>query len=302
MSQNENKALAKASDEREGVSVYDFLYCDERRVGAFLSQFDELGVPTRVSVSETVQKARSRAMKFSAGGGVSGLGNANLTLERGPAAAGGQKGEQRDYNPYWANALALLDYLDTNDLVCREVKAARIGQFVLVTGSLAVFDMAMLQTSWGNNHIKAIVRRALATTAESPPSDREIDDKVKEFEGTFDLLQVCPHAILSTIQTSDQSVWSSLHADGLMVAAGDLIIKHGVHIPGQWSAIGIVDAFPDGEEPNQSMQQRQTAAATSLGALTSFIGGIAPSIRNFVGRPRNAYGMTPLMIFREVSS
>ena len=99
MSPNESGASGGESDEPQSVSVLDILYCDSRRIGAFLSQFDELGVPTRVSVSESVRKARGRSYKFAVGGGLAGVGNANLNYERGPTETGGEKGESRDYDP-----------------------------------------------------------------------------------------------------------------------------------------------------------------------------------------------------------
>jgi hypothetical protein len=98
MSQSGSEASEEASGERQDGSVLDILYCDTRRIGAFLSQFDELGVPTRVSVSESVQKARSRAYKLGVSGGIPGLGNASLNVERGPAMTSGQEAEARDYD------------------------------------------------------------------------------------------------------------------------------------------------------------------------------------------------------------
>lgn len=323
MSQNESEASDKVSVERQSGSVYDFLYCDERRIGTFLSQFDELGVPTRVSVSESVQKARGRAFKFSAGGGVAGVGNANLTVERGPAVVSGAKTEQRDYDPFWANALALLDYLETNELLRRDLGSVRIGQLVLVTGSLTIMDLTLFKGLWSLPAIRSAILAGSTTQDQSATSaprnrqERRANQQRTEqkpvkgnsealIDGGLALIGMLPHAIQARLATPDTNiVWSSLREDALVVSSADLILKHGAAIAGEWAMLGICDAFPDADASGQLTESGIAGAMSTLSLRDSPFGqlmyDVMPSLRPMLGRPFSAYGMTPLLIFREIS-
>ena len=323
MSPSGNEALEKASDEQASASVFDFIYCDDRRIGAFLSQFDELGVPTRVSVSESVKKARGRAFKFSAGGGIPGIGNANLTVERGPAEIGGEKAEQRDYDPLWANALALLDYLETNDLVRRDITTARIGQIVLVTGSLNVLDLALFKGLWSLPAVREAAmanvpreqsmpeggnrkeRRASRVQAQPTRSTKTAEELA--IDGGLALVGMLPHAVQARITTpSGDLVWSSLREQSLVISGADLFLKHGSSVSGTWAMLGVFDAFPDADSEGnlttsgyESVLSAQAAADSAFGTLMC---SAMPAIRPLLGRPFHAHGVTPLLIFREVST
>jgi hypothetical protein len=53
--------------------------------------------------------------------------------------------EERSYDPLWANALALLDYIEKTKLPVRDLTSAEIGEFVLLSGPLWIVDTAMLK-------------------------------------------------------------------------------------------------------------------------------------------------------------
>jgi hypothetical protein len=325
MSQSGNEVSEEESAELQSGSVYDFLYCDERRIGSFLSQFDELGIPTRVSVTESVQKARGRAFKFGASGGLAGLGNASINLERGPVTQGGQKGEQRDYDPFWANALALLDYLASNDLIYRELTAARIGQFVLATGALAIIDLTLFK---GMYSLPAIRNAILASTGIGSPSVPEHSGNRQHRRATRDrtpalrsheaaqetaldgglaLIGMLPHTIQARLMTAgtNMTLWASLRDDGMMVSASDLTLKHGVSVAGQWNMLGVLDAFPDmdaeGNITPSGVEGIASASSLSDSPFGQMLDAMMPHIRPMLGRPYHAHGMTPLLVFREIS-
>lgn len=298
MSQSESKASGEASGERQSGSVLDILYCDTRRVGAFLSQFDELGVPTRVSVSESVQKARGRAFKFGAGGGIAGIGNASLNIERGPAAVGGSEAEARDYDPLWANAFALLDYLESNELVVRGLNRARIGQFVLAKGRLSVIDTGLMREAW---HQPTIMRMVKAGAAQNPKPMKGLPQPV---DVILDLLKVLPHSTHATVDGSEGNIWFSVAPEGLVTAPSDLLLKHGATIAGEWQMLGILDAQP---EPAKgagwaSVEVAPVADVPADRIVAAVVEALAPIVRNLFGRPPGAYGATPLLIFREVET
>ena len=108
-----------------------------------------------------------------------------------------------------------------------------------------------------------------------------------------------PHSIQARIH-GEADVWCNLLRNGLVGSVDDLLLKHGGQVQGHWQTLGILDAFVDEEdaddnedEPNSDIQQEASMASTILKQ-------IAPFARQFLGRPSNAYGLTPILIFREV--
>src|SRR4051812_32560439 len=122
-------------EDQRSSSVFDFLYHDVRRGGAFLAQFHEHGLLQQTKATEGV--ARSAASKTGIAGGLDvpliGRGGGSLDTTT--------TDEERDsaeytYDPLWRNARTLLDCLEERGLIERDLPKARIGRFVLVTGRL----------------------------------------------------------------------------------------------------------------------------------------------------------------------
>jgi hypothetical protein len=68
--------------------------------------------------------------------------------------------------------------------------------------------------------------------------------------------------------------------------------------------LGILDAFPDDNSEAEQMESEAASTASSEMLAGSPFGELMnlmlPFIRPLLGRPFSAYGMTPLMIFREI--
>jgi hypothetical protein len=82
------------------------------------------------------------------------------------------------------------------------------------------------------------------------------------------------------------------------------MLKHGTVINGSWSMLGVLDAFP--YQPNPIMDDGRPlqdalaeVAGTAMGMLTV---QLAPLAQQMLGRPPGAFGVTPILIFREVSA
>lgn len=83
-----------------------------------------------------------------------------------------------------------------------------------------------------------------------------------------------------------------------MAASSDFVLKFGGPIPGDWVAIGIMDAVPDSvinPAVDYGISDLDQIAAVMLGHLE-------PLVRQFLGRPSESYGITPLAVFREVGA
>lgn len=314
MSKSGKPVSEKALGAPQSPSVYDFLYCDTRRIGSFLAQFDDSGHLEKVVQKDAVTVGAKRGYKIALGGGgtLAGTGaQGSAGFEISPEA-GGSEASERVYDPLWTNALTFLDYLDGAGLIQRGVKAARIGQFVLASGNLALFDFNFLKVAWENPYLKNVIAPHIMAgqTIEEPAAvnrkQRHNRPQSKEptlAEGVFDLLKVTPHAIVASMQ-DDVAIWCNLSEVSLVGKSSDILLKHGASVAGEWTMLGILDAVPDEHEMVGDIdvtQLKQLATVGGLGSLGAMVVAYAPMIRTMLGRPTSSYGITPLLIFRQVA-
>jgi hypothetical protein len=290
-----------------GDSVYDFLYVDARRIAVFLSQFNQYGHLTSLTraVSET----------SSTSGGV------NVVAAKLDTGASEQTSQTRQFDPQWLAPLSFLDQANERGMIVRDLVQARIGQLVLVSGRLAMFDLGVMRDAWNIKAIKdALLQQASNEALASPdaqqprPSSRERQrlqrerkaNAEKDMEIGFEMVKLLPHAIQCSVRAEENEVWSSLRDDNLIIPASEILIKHGHVVAGDWNIVGILDALPDEAVPTIENNPEQfvtnAMAAISLGALWQFIATLAPIARTALGRPASSFGMTPLLIFREVAA
>jgi hypothetical protein len=110
----------------------------------------------------------------------------------------------------------------------------------------------------------------------------------------LEVLKILPHGLQARLLTKDQKrIWCGLHDGSLVGSASDLMLKHGSTISGEWNMLGVLDAEPDSDANDQS--------AVPQDEVAFFLTSLAPFARTALGRPATAYGMTPLVIFREVT-
>ena len=311
MSINEKKVSDEEPGEPENDSVYDFLYHDVRRVGSFLAQFEVAGHLQQITQSEGVVRSQRRGFRFAAGGEIPLVGSANLDVSRTPSS-GGTEASERVYDPLWTNARTFLDYLAERDMLQRNLSAARIGQFVLASGELAILDLPMLRQLWELPIVRASVRSG-ARLAEGTQVDarnraerrREsrqqqkheavIEEEPAEF--MLQTIKFLPHSIQEMLTGPNViPIWCSIEEESLVGSSAVLMLKHGAILSGTWNIVGILDALPEVVESDTSV-----AAALGNTPLAQVVQSLAPLVRQIMGRPAHAYGLTPLLIFREIS-
>lgn len=303
-------ALEQPSENPESASVYDFLYHDARRVGSFLAQFEMHGV--RSQVKHTKNEGRDASLRKT------GTGEAGI-----PPFVKGQVGmdwtvgtDSRElaeytYDPLWANARRLLDYLTEHDLIRRDLWTARLGQFVLASGTLVMLDVATFKEAWQKAGVKQFVASGVLANAEIPPGlskaqEQAAKAKAKaETELLIDMLTVLPHLIQAQLFGNGTSVWCSLNEGSLVGPPSDVVLKHGSFLQGEWSMLGILDADPDPKRevaPDGTPQQDPDEVVADLteSPIGKMTAQLAPLTRMMLGRPRRSFGVTPLLIFREV--
>lgn len=304
-----NVSPTPSADQKDS-SVLDFLYHDVRRVGSFLSQFQEYGFRQQTSATESSGRTQSNKTGWTTG--MSGFGIARVGgVEEVTTGTEEKQQAQHSYDPLWRNALTFLDYLTEREMLQRDLWNARLGQFVLVAGTLVVLDPVMLRTAYEKPSIKRVIKTAAQPVAANRHARRaqrhnQPDTTPNDMDFAIELLSLMPHSIQAHLFAEKWTVWCGLSEQSLIGVSSDLVLKHGSFVPGEWQMLGILDAQPDllpqaaeGEAATQSLDDLVAGMmGTAVGELAA---KIAPLARTMLGRPRNAFGVTPLLIFRRVS-
>jgi hypothetical protein len=297
--------------DQERNPVYDFLYHDARRIASFLAQFKTYGVPQNVKASESAGRATSTKTAISAGGGVPLVAQGQAALDQ-TNTSDERDATEHTYDPLWRNALDLRDYLEEEGLINRDITAANIGQFIIASGELTVLNAAVMRETWVSPILRAgAVKQAMnvaqakcranpANAALKGPDKAKAERTAMETakfnaEVAIDNLKYYPHSINCIIKGDGFSAWAPLHEEGITGAATDLALMHGSEVPGLWNLLGILDARPSPIPAQEIILPSEVPLH------------FAPSIKNFanmagtlLGRSPEAYGMTALLLFREV--
>jgi hypothetical protein len=313
MSNNDVTASNGAQGEAQPDSVFDFLYHDSRRIGSFLSQFDNNGLLTSLTQGDIAQRGTKRGWKVGIGGELPMLAGAKIDLERQPSESGSESLE-RSYDPFWTNALTFLDFLAEKNLIHPSVETAALGQFVLARGRLTVLDLSMFKEAWALPVVQSAVRAG--DNSDQPEGNRQQrrsqgkpQSQTKmpsDADIALDLMALLPHAVHATITTdAGDNTWAVLRNEFMVSPPSELVLTHGSGIPGEWAMLGILSARPDIGQTAFQQQMATMQQTIPAGLINSGVGIImqilSPLIRQTLGRPEDSYAITPLLIFREVS-
>jgi hypothetical protein len=298
-----------AQDPKKADSVYDFLYIDSKRIALFLSQFSNYGHLTALTKTATDTKSID--------------GKVDVKIASVESHEIGQSGLSKQYDAQWVAPLTFLDEADQRNMIERDIGAAGFGNLVLASGELEVRDLRMIMQA-----LNLPAMKALQSTPEAPPVDRRERNERRrnrpreqnlptqaEAQQAFgsEFMGLLPHGTQAMLRSEKAQVWCGLKEDCLITSSSELFLSHGVKIPGRWNILGILDARPDAiaefGTPEQEYEIAKAAVPSAdTGLLTivtqgfgGFIDGIAPLARMMLGRSSASYGMTPLLIFREIS-
>lgn len=123
----------------------------------------------------------------------------------------------------------------------------------MISGSLSIFDYAFLKGMWeipaARHYIKKgavdvnqvesdSINRAEKRRA-NKTSTKNNDPDPMDF--AFDLIKLLPHSIIASLQFEDSTFWCNLDSKWLVGQSSDIMMKHGVAIPGEWHMVGILE-------------------------------------------------------------
>lgn len=266
------------------ASLYDILYADRGRLSSYLAQIDPNGVITGYKTSTTDGSSVGSEL-----GGNAAVASAKVrhNLENKELA-------ERTFDPAAALPVEVINRLDEYGYIHRDLATAAVGGLVLVKGRLMLRDFSHFPASW------PLVRKALPLKNIAADANASIQGNskvtVSEVESFIKyLIDNIPQPIQMTFESFGSFLWSTLSQDGFIVSPIDIFLKHKTIVPGEWYVLGIIDAHPD--------HAGESEATPSLGGgVTDPFHTMAQDIRAIFGRPESNYGISPLVIFRQVNT
>ncbi|ECD4561003.1 hypothetical protein E1A17_24570 [Salmonella enterica subsp. enterica serovar Newport] len=271
-------------------SLYDFLYLDEVRVKSLIAQLNDSGVLNSLTETSTTDSGSVKNAK---------IGFSTIALAQGnyQSSSSIQNKSEKNHDTRWTHPLILLDLLQQEDFTSRGLKDATLGKCVLISGSIRFYDMDYV------SHALPVIADYCKNLWNVPAKNKKrIDDApMPGFGGhtigqAKNILGFLPKSLqINFTDTESNKIWMSINKDFMGINIDDILLKYGHHIPGKWHVIGIIDALPDILQPPS---EEEIIAEDDI---RSFIIEISTTIRDLVGRKSDSYGLTPIMIFREVS-
>jgi len=291
------------SDAKKADSVFDILYADTRRLSSLLSQFSDDGIVTEVvrGAEETSSSQIGISVKIVKADGTE-LGKSSVLTK---------------IDPQWLLPLLFLDA--AQGMIQRDIEAAPIGSLVLSQGKLIVTDLAMLKEMWKSEKARQYMLQKAAIDEEAGLNRHERRaagkkgnaKEVTDAELAFELLPLLPHSPQINIIDGDRTVWASIDERYMNGSASDVMLKHGVKVAGSWSMVSVLDARPfevrddedayDDHDDILSFSERLAIGMTTDN-LWKVANELAGPARQALGRPLLSYGVTPLIIFREIET
>lgn len=270
--------------------MLDFLYSDHERVASFLSQLHTSG--SLQAVEQGGQKTKSTQKE----GG----------LSFGPVKGGISQGHdwnrevRQTYDPLWRNSLKLIQDVEDKATINADDQLA-IGQLRTLSGSLLAYDLSSLTSIMQSESMEGFIANGIPESAELSERSSKVKNQQKKDEASVlrSFLKELPLGIGFVFVTESAHFWFSVKREFLSLYTMDVPLKFPTHISGQWNVLGIVDALPeDHVEGIRHILDRNIDGL--LPAMVLHMMQLTGVSTGMFGRPVPAYGLSPLVVYRDV--
>lgn len=244
-------------------AICDCLYVDRGRISSLYAQLFLQG--TLTSVKTTAQDSFADDKNLGS--------DIKVFKVEAKSTNSGSEGIERVFDPTWAVPFEVLARLNERSLIRSSLADPQLGIVVLIEAYIRIIDYATMKDLW------------------EPAFNMFGGENV---QGIVGLMKSIPHAMHAHFLTTDGYLWAALEAQYLTVPASDIVLKYGGSLSGQWKVLFVLDSYPE--------TGLSTASADSwaAGQATDGVFNAIRAIRELIGRPFGWFGVTPLMIFREI--
>lgn len=266
--------MAKKSSSSNSTSkqVFDFIYVDVGRIERLVAQMDELGVLTSLSQEHSKGKQSSGEQSGKIGGTlgvVSGESSDKMEI-----ANTFGKSMVRSFDGRHALPISFLNMLAEEGMIEADPSNWRSGSIGQITGGVTIANMEVLTRLTSSSVIGAL------------------DDEIENAAVAFELLGKSAARVQAVVLKGGTRAWGIYDVDNWVMDPDALSAYHGSKLTGQWTMIGIVEALPgENSAPNF---EHFGEAMQSLAKFTELS-------TQLIGRKSSCHGVTPLLLFRQVS-
>lgn len=269
-------------DSQDIKSIFDFFYIDNPKIKSFYAQLNGLGSLSTLKNTSQIGDIR----KLEATLGV-------------PTVTGGKMGNdhsvsttsEHQYDGIPTMPREMINKLDELGFIQKELDPSNLGNIVLVEGYLNITDIEVM---------KGVIDPTLKFMMNGLPNTTSAHkERKKKLEATVtplvDFMKNVPFALSCNLfvpSENDQliQVWMSLSREDMSTVIHDINFKHGEKLAGKWYVLGILDAIPNSLDSSN-------ITLPSIGEMEQFKSAMSEMMKIF-GREDEAYGMTPIAIFR----
>ena len=256
-------------------TLYDFLYVDEDRLRSFYAQAFS-GVLEHITTQYRTDTISQKSVSVGP-----------EALVKGTKAGSTSSGEQIESVSVPADLahLDVLSKLTEAGFLQSRLDHVQVGQLVHVKKtSLSILDASNLHEFMNTMPIRDM---AVGTKHEKQEQEKHLKLAQRSINALYKMI---PLGIqVHGLTESGQQLWGTLKNEYLRESPASLSLKHGSQLQGTWRVVGIVDAMPGEHQTDFLGNPLQTAFSN-----------LHNEMRNLLGRSRDAYGVLPLLIFREI--
>lgn len=274
-----------AQESNPSNELYDFLYFDSARAKRYCAQLFDDGV------------LESQARHQESGGTLSHSANLDIKIASGTRKSCETSASKlhQHYDTTDLLPLLLLDGLKSYAAMAESISAAKLGKLFLVEGHIKIVDIRSLQGLWEPTF--DLVKNQVSLEHKGTPGGKNHARKARtEFDvlskGMLGILQNLPNTVHMWLASDGSLSWSTLHPENMLVNPDDILLKHGTHLPGKWSVLGILDAMPSFMEDNTYLFDAGEGLLQGMEEMICML-------RTQMGRSPDSYGITPIAIFRD---
>ena len=213
-----------AREEQPTESLYDILYADRGRLSSYLAQIDPNGVITGYKTSSTDGSSVGSELG----------GNVTVAAAKIKHSLSNQDLAERTFDPAAALPVEVMNRLDEQGYIHRDLEAVAVGGLVLVKGRLMLRDFSQFPACWPIIK-KALPLQDMAKTANISFAGGGKSISNADVEGFIkSLIDNIPQPVQMTFQSSYEYLWSTWSEDGFVVSPVGIFLKHKSIIPGEW--------------------------------------------------------------------
>lgn len=257
------------------ATLYDFAYIDRERAKSLTAQLFS-GLNTSVQKNNTITESSTTE------GGI----NVGVTGKHSYTSLS-SIGDSKIYDPHDLSHMDLVNGLREEGYLKENPSTCHVGDIILVAGQLSIVNF---------DAIKPVLNLLTDTKKKKNTLKDGILQKIPQAEASkfADTLDFAMHIVPMTIQvyfkTNNQTIWGMIDGANSREPIGNVALKYGPAFPGIWYMLAIVDVVGD------SMPDISSIPESMRGLI-----GIIDTLRPLFGRPTELMGVTPLLLFRELS-